>query len=417
MIRRNRADSRYVIGMVSGAHFISHVYLLAYPPLFPLLRAEFGLTTTQLGLIVTAIYVPTLLFQLPVGELVDRVGAKRILAAGIVVTAAGVTLSGLATTYWTLLTFAFLSGIGQSVFHPADYAMLHTVTEQGTEGTAFGAHTFGGFAGFAAAPVLSGGIAIAYGWQVALVAIGSLGFAYAAFLSLTTDAVYAHRIRETRANGGSGDDTADGDGESGSAPEGLSSVFTRGLFFVFAFYLVSMMAIVGLQSFTTVFVVQSLGFSDSAANTVLTAYLTATAVGVLAGGPLADRLYVPGVIVGTFVCSALGVWFAVLNVPGWSFGVVVLAFSTVGLLIGAALPSRDKLANAFAASGNTGKSFGFFFTGLSLGAVISPALLGLLIDARSVDAAFIAIGILLILAPAGVVTTPLFAGATTSGST
>ncbi|SDQ27620.1 MFS transporter [Natronobacterium texcoconense] len=400
-IRLSRGDTAYVVGIVSGAHFLSHVYLLAYPPLFPLIGAEFDLTTTQLGLLVTAIYLPTLVLQLPLGELVDRIGAKRILAAGLVVTSLGVSLSGLATSYWTLLALAFVSGIGQSVFHPADYALLESVTDSTNQGSAFGLHTFGGFAGFAAAPIVTGTIGVRVGWQAALLVVGSLGFVYAAIVLLTTESVYRRQIRDSSPDAGVAVSGAAADVKK--TVTDLLGLFRSELLVVFSFYLVSMMAIVAFQSFTTVFAVESLEFAESTANNVLTAYLVGTAVGVVAGGPLADRVPFQPVIVASFTVAAVGVWFAVGMASDAGFVLAASIFGVVGLATGLALPARDKLANSFAAAGSTGKSFGFFFTGLSLGAVISPVLIGAIIDARSVVAALLVAGGFLVVAASIVV--------------
>lgn len=381
-----RSDSRFVIGSVSVAHFLSHLFLLAYPPLFPLLAPEFGVSVTRLGLLVTAIYVPQLVLQLPFGEVVDRIGAKRVLVAGLVLTAVGIGASGLAPTYWTLLGCAFVSGIGQSVFHPADYALLESVTEPDDVGVAFSAHTFGGYAGFAAAPLVVGSVGIAFTWQFALLAVGVIGALTAAAIALLLEPVHARQIRP------------DSGGSLGATlRETAAFVRRRKLVAVFVFYLLSMMALVGLQSFTTVLAVDAYGFSESTANTLLTVHLSATAVGVIAGGPLADRAPFRWIIIATFALSAVGVW---LLVASTSASVVVAAalLAVVGLLFGFALPSRDKFANSVADPAAVGKSFGFFFTGLSLGAVISPVLLGGLIDVWSVPAAFVGVGILLVAA-------------------
>jgi predicted MFS family arabinose efflux permease len=399
MCRRfTRNDRRYVLGAVSGAHFLSHIYLLAYPPLFPLLASEFDVTTTRLGLLVTAIYGPTLLLQLPLGESVDRIGAKRILVGGIVLTSLAITASGLATAYWMLLVCAIVSGIGQSVFHPADYALLDAVTTPETEGKAFSAHTFGGFAGFAAAPAVIGGVGIAYGWRLALVAVGSIGFVYAAAFALTTAPVHGAKIRTS--------DSEPAASIRETARELLSFAGQSGLLAVFVFYLLSMMAIVGLQSFTTVLAVNAYGFDESTANTLLTAHLTSTAVGVLLGGPLADRLPFRRVLITSFLLTAVAVWVAAIGVASAGFIGPLIALSLAGLLIGLALPSRDAFANSVADPGAAGKSFGFFFTGLSLGAVISPALLGAVIDGWSVGVAFLLVGGFLLAAVAIVVVPP-----------
>lgn len=402
-----RDDPPYVIGVVSGGHFLSHVYLLAYPPLFPLLRTEFDVTTTQLGLLVTAIYVPTLLFQLPLGELVDRIGAKRVLVAGMGVTALGIVLSGLAPTYGILLGCAFLSGIGQSVFHPANYALLETVTTDGTEGKAFSAHTFGGFAGFAAAPVLLGTVGIVYRWQLALFLAGVLGFLYAGLLLASMAPVHRRTILTPAASPGT-DQAVDGDalaeGDTGPiATIRASFAFLRvELVLIAGFYLVSMMAIVGLQSFTTVLGVSTFGFSESTANTVLTAYLVATAIGVVVGGPLVDVLPVDRTILGLFVLAAALVTTVVVRTPTAGVIELLALFTAIGLLMGAALPSRDKLANSFVDAEETGKSFGFFFSGLSLGAVTAPVIIGTVIDHLSAAAGFALITVFL-LGAAGVV--------------
>lgn len=405
--RHMRDDPAYVVGSVSVAHFLSHVFLLAFPPLFPLLGREFGLSTTRLGLLVTAIYVPTLLLQLPLGDVVDRVGAKRVLVSGLAVTATGITLAGFAWSYPALLACAFLSGIGQSVFHPADYALLDTATGPSGEGTAFGVHTFGGFAGFAAAPVAVGGVGVWLGWGAALVAAGLIGFAYAAVFHVTVAPIHVRAV--------AADEAAEPAGASiRETFRGLVGFARRfDLLLVSSFYLLSMMAVVGLQSFTTVLAVDTFGFGESAANTLLSVHLGATAVGVIAGGPLADRLPFREIIAAMFLSAALGVWALVALGP--SQLAVGLLLSLVGLLIGLALPSRDKLGNAVADAGTAGKSFGLYFTGLSVGAVVSPVLLGAVIDAWSPGAAFLLVGGFLVCA-VGVVAVAGLAGVAQPGT-
>lgn len=391
MIGYSRRDSRFVIGSVSVAHFLSHLFLLAYPPLFPLLAAEFDVSIARLGLLVTAIYVPQLLLQLPFGEIVDRIGGKRVLVTGLALTAASIGVSGLAPTYWALLACAFVSGIGQSVFHPADYALLESVTDPDDVGVAFSAHTFGGYAGFAAAPLVVGSVGIAFAWQLALLAVGVVGVLAAVAIALTLEPVHARRIRPD--SGGS---------LVATLRETVAFVRRGELVVVFVFYLLSMMALVGLQSFTTVLAVDGYGFSESTANTLLTVHLSATAVGVIAGGPLADRAPFRWVLVTMFALSAIGVWLLVVSTTA-SVVVAAALLALVGLLFGLALPARDKFANSVADPAAVGKSFGFFFTGLSLGAVVSPVLLGGLIDVWSVPIAFVGVGILLVVAASVVV--------------
>ena len=372
-----------VVGSVSMGHFLSHVYLLAFPPLFPLLGSYFSLTTTQLGLLVTAIYIPTLILQLPLGIMVDRIGAKRVLVGGLLLTALAITAAGFAPTYQLLLLCAFLSGIGQSVFHPADYAFLDAVTDERTEGKAFSAHTFGGYAGFAAAPAAIGGIAIAIDWRTALVAVGVVGMVYAIIFAIWTPAVYAN----TRTSA----DVTPSLQDTLRLMAGY--IHDRDLLGVAVFYFISMTAVVGLQSFTTVLGVETYGFSESAANSLLTAHLAAVSIGVLLGGPIADRIHFRPIITSAFVLSALGVWVAAIGPWDASFIAPLLVFVIVGLVLGGALPARDQLANSIGDPNATGARFGFFFTGVSLGAVIAPVVLGYIIDRWSEPLAFVVVGV------------------------
>src|SRR5260370_23784541 len=126
------------------AHYASHVMQVALPPLFPILHDEFGVSFTELGLIVTLFYVASGLGQAAAGILVDRYGAQRLLVAGVTVLALSVALAGMAASYWMLLPLALLGGLGNSVFHPADLSILsHRVSE----GRLRRAHALHGIAG------------------------------------------------------------------------------------------------------------------------------------------------------------------------------------------------------------------------------------------------------------------------------
>ncbi len=231
-----------------------------------------------------------------------------------------------------------------------------------------------------------GGIGLSLGWRVALATVGVVGALIALGIAATTASVHARGL-----------DSDPEDAEL-TALQGMIAFVKRGdLLLVFAFYLVSMMAVTGLQSFTTILAVDGYGFTDSTANTLLTAHLTATAIGVVAGGPLADLGSFRWVVVGTFLLATIAVGGLVtVATPGFIAAFALLA--AIGFLLGLALPSRDKFANSVVDPEAVGRSFGFFFTGLSLGAVVSPTLLGVIIDVRSARSAFVAVAGLLLTA-------------------
>ena len=164
-----------VIGLVSSAHLLSHFLQLILAPLFPLLKDEFGVGYAALGLMVSIMYTVSGISQTMAGFIVDRYGARRVLLFGMATFSLAMLVTGLAISYWMLLAVAVLAGIGNSVFHPADFAILNAKVNPKRLGYAFSTHGIGGNRGWLAAPVFSVGISTLYGWRAATVAAGVPG--------------------------------------------------------------------------------------------------------------------------------------------------------------------------------------------------------------------------------------------------
>ncbi len=367
------------VGLVTGGHFLSHFYLLTFPPLFPLLRSEFALSNAQLGLLVSVISVAMLL-QVFVGDLVDRVGAKRVFVFGVATTSIGVLLAGTATSYLALLAFATISGIGQSTFHPADYPLVEIVSDPDRVGKNFSIHTFGGYVGFAAAPLVVGTLGIGYGWRTALLVVGGVGVAYAILAALTLRPVYRANMErlETR---------------SGSSGSNLRATLLRPeILIMAAFFGVFAMAGGGIRTFTPILAIDGFRLSETVGNTGLSVFFAMTAVAVLAGGILADRYDPRYVITAATATAATTVFVTVGGVlPIGSIPFVAL-FGIAGGAYGLVFASRDRLVSTYSASGSTGRSFGFVFAVSSVGSLISPVLLGVVIDVSTAALAFVLIG-------------------------
>ena len=391
-----RGDWRGVVGVVSGGHFLSHFYHLALPPLFPLLRGEFGLDNVQLGLLASAIAVGGLL-QAPVGGIVDRVGATRVFVVGLALTAGGIAAIGAGTGYVALLALALLSGVGQSAFHPADYTLIEAATDPRLEGRAFSLHTFSGIAGFAAAPLVVGALGAVVGWRATLLAVGAVGVTYAvvAALLLRPGEGEEHRAADaTDALSADESSTADGDAvEAGPGPDAsFRATFARPAFLaVVGYFFVSAVASRGVQTFTTLLAVDGYGLGEAAGNALLTAFFAVGAVGVLVGGVLADR-YEPGRIIGAglLVGSTLLV-LTVLAGAALSTPVLVALFGLVGFFAMLVTPSRDRLVSRLSSGGNVGQSFGVAFTGGTVGALAGPVLFGAVSDAATIPLAFVVV--------------------------
>ena len=177
-----RNDVR-VIGLIGFAHGTSHFFHLLLPPLFPWLMPEFGLSFTQAGAMMTVFFVVSALGQAASGFVVDRIGPRRVLLAGIACFILAGLLLSVANTYAMLLAVGALAGLGNSVFHPADFTVLNRKVSPARLGHAFSVHGLSGNIGWAIAPVYLTGIAAAAGWRAAALGAAALGeFAEGALL-------------------------------------------------------------------------------------------------------------------------------------------------------------------------------------------------------------------------------------------
>ena len=169
-----RHDVR-IIGLVGTAHAFSHFFQLALAPLFPLLRVEFDVSWTMLGLLVGVFYAASGVTQFAAGFAVDRFGARPVLLGGLGLLAGGTMVAALAPGAYWLFPIVALMGVGNGVFHPADFAILNANVAPRRLGYAYSTHGVGGNIGYALAPIVSYALAAAFNWRIALACMGIAG--------------------------------------------------------------------------------------------------------------------------------------------------------------------------------------------------------------------------------------------------
>ena len=182
-------DAR-IIPLVCSAHFVSHFYILVLPPLFPFIRDFYNVSYTQLGLALTAFNITTALCQTPAGFLVDRIGARSVLVAGLVLGAGCLAIVGLVPSFWLLVAMFALFGVANGVYHPADYAILSQLVSSERASQAFSLHIFAGFLGTAVTPATMLILQQAFGWQGAFLAASVMGVLVAIPLLLQPAALF-----------------------------------------------------------------------------------------------------------------------------------------------------------------------------------------------------------------------------------
>ncbi len=376
-----RSDAR-VIGLVSVAHFFSHFYFLVLPPLFPVLKETYGVSFAALGLLMSAMNVGTGLLQPAMGVVVDRIGGKTVLIWGLALHAAAIAVIGFTSSYGAILALMALAGIANSVYHPADYAILSASVDKRRIGSAFSIHTFTGYLGFAVAPVAIGALTVPLGWRGALVATGAAGLLAAALLLWQKDAFADERASETARSG---------------AGLGGDLLRSPAIWLSFLFFTLIAAGSSGLNGFSVSALDLMWETPFWAATTGLSVYLFAGAAGVLLGGFIADRTRRHGTVA---VLCLLGtaLMFAVVAVADLGIGGLMAAMTVTGLMNGIIQPSRDMMVRAVTPPGSIGKVFGFVTSGFNVGGALAPLGYGALLDHGEAAAVFWAIAALNLLA-------------------
>jgi MFS family permease len=364
--RAREASETQTLVAVSAAHLISHFYILVLPVLMPLLKERLNVGYFELGLALTTFSVVSGLTQAPMGFLVDRVGPRLVLIAGLCLGGLSYMALSFTTSYAALLGVALLAGLANCVYHPANYAILAASITDSRMGRAFSVHTFAGFLGGAIAPFILLGIAAAQGIGAALLFAGLLGLATAVALVLMP------RPPSRRASSAA----------AKSGRSAITHVLTPAILSLTGFFTLIALSNSAMISFSVVALLASQNLTLMAANAALTAFLAGSAAGVLAGGSLADKTQRHGDVaaVGFGLTALITLLVAMLTLPG---AVIVIAFGLGGFLSGVIMPSRDMLVRKAAPPGAAGSAFGIVSTGFNIGGVIGPLLFGWMMDQGS----------------------------------
>src|SRR4029077_14811879 len=179
-----RAAETKFIGSVCFVHFASHYYITLLAPLFLFVRADYGVSYTELGLAFTAFNVVSTALQTPTGFLVDRVSARLLLMARLIIGATAFAIAALVDSFWVFVAMFALAGLGNTVYHPADYALLSRHVPGARAGRAFSFHTFAGMLGNAAAPPSLLFLQSMVGWRGAFLGAAVLGLVAALVMAV-----------------------------------------------------------------------------------------------------------------------------------------------------------------------------------------------------------------------------------------
>ena len=358
-----------VIGLVGVAHGYSHFFQMVLPPIFVILKVEFDVSFTALGLLATLMFAASGTGQMIAGFLVDRIGARRILLSGLAICSLATLAMSVAQSYEVLVALAVVVGIGLSVFHPADLSILTRKVNPARLGRAYAVHALCGNLGWAVAPPFVAGLAALFDWRTAVASAGAAGLAYVAFMLFWSRDLADEPVVETKWQ----------DPEEESFAADIRLLSSAPIVLCFCYFTFFAMAMVGMQNFGALSLMKLHGLPFASATAVLTGFLIASAVWVFIGGIIADRTprHHALAMLGTALGSVF--MFGVAMVSGIALAVPVLMIFS-GFAIGLTMPSRDMIVRKVTPDEKTGRVFGFVYAGLDLGSLAMPVLLGWLLD-------------------------------------
>lgn len=354
-----------VIGLVGGAHLISHFSQLLLAPLFPWLKTEFNVSYAQLGFLMTVFFVVSCAVQAASGFVVDRFGPRPVLFAGLALIGVSAFGYALSTSYWMLAAAAVIGGAGNGVFHPVDYTLLNRKVSAPRLGHAYSVHGITGSLGWALAPAMLVPLAFAYSWRVALMAAGVLAFAVLAVQVLNREKLTLPELAADRGTTGA------------DSSFGFLKIPAVWMCFAFFFWYAAVLSVIQT-------------FAPSAAQRLhdvplpwvamcLTIYMLGSAGGMVLGGFLAaDAQRCERVVgIGFGIAAALALLLALGNLAAWT---VPVLFGLMGFASGMAGPSRDLLVKRSTPENASGRVYGVVYAGLDIGQALAPLLFGLLMD-------------------------------------
>ena len=359
-----RSDAS-VIGLVGLAHSLSHFSQLLLAPLFPWLKEEFHVSYAELGFLMTIFFVVSCAVQALSGFVVDRFGPRPILFGGLALLGVAALGYSVSTSYWMLAGFAVVGGIGNGVFHPADYTLLNRKVSPARLGHAYSVHGITGSLGWALAPALVVTLTMAYSWRVALTVAGILVFAVLIVLLVNRDKL-ALAVQAPAA----------GDVITGN---GLDFLKIPAVWMCFAFFFWFAIVLSVVQAFAPEAARQLHDVPLSMVAICLTAYMVCSAGGMVLGGFLAaDASRCERVVgAGFSLAAAIALLLALGTLAPW---MVPVLFGLMGFASGIAGPSRDLLVKRSTPENASGRVYGVVYAGLDIGQAFAPLIFGALMD-------------------------------------
>jgi MFS family permease len=364
-----RGSEAKLVAGVCFAHMTSHYNILLIAPLFAFIRADYGVSYTELGLALTAFGAVAAVLQTPVGFFIDRTDARMNLVAGLLLAAGAIAVAAVVNSFLVFVAMFALMGVANTVFHPADYTLLSERVAPQRMTQVFSFHNCSGMIGSAIAPASLLFMQSWVGWRGAFIGASLLSVVAALMMAVQTlpPVIRPHPSKPLP------------DPPEKPVGDGLRLLLSPPILLNLGLFFLLSMVGGGLNQYLVVGLQALYGTPPVVASTALTGLLTMSAIGVLIGGVVAGRISRHTLVTaaGLSVTCTMAICIGLLDLGAL---LLVLAASLSGFASGMAIPSRDMIVRSATPPGSFGKVFAFVTTGLHVGGMISPLIYGQFLD-------------------------------------
>jgi MFS family permease len=356
--------------------------------MFPWLKDAFSLSYAELGMLMSIFFVVSCIVQAASGFLVDRIGARPVLFAGLALLALAALTYSQSTSYAMLILGAVIAGCGNGIFHPVDYTLINHKVSPPNLPYAYSMHGVTGYLGWAAAPTFMVGIAELSDWRIAFLSAALLEVCILVILWMNKSYLLDN-VKERHENSYASAQVA----RLGVAPESTFAFLKlTGVWLCWIFFFFSMASTSSLQSFAPSALFKLYEIPLDVGSYFITLLALGSAGGVLFGGYLAAKLQAPERIVSS--CLSITVAMCLLLATGLlSAQIIPYVFFALGFGYGVVAPSRDLMVKQATPKGVAGRVYGIVYSGIDLGAAVGPFIFGFFMDAGLPKALFIGIAL------------------------
>jgi MFS family permease len=388
-LKIRRASDVRVVSLISLAHGSSHFFHLILPSMFPWLKVEFGFNYAELGLLMTIFFVVSCIVQAASGFLVDRIGARPVLLVGVGLLALAALVYSQSNGYVMLVLGAVIAGCGNGIFHPVDYTLINHKISPPNLPYAYSIHGVTGYIGWAAAPAFMVAVTTISDWRVAFLSAAVLEVLILATLWMSR----ARLVDDVQARRSESEASHEASNPGGAPMSTFGFLKLPVVWLCWIFFFFSMAATTGLQSFSPIALFKIYDIAVSSGNYYLTLMSLGGAGGMLLGAYLATKLKVPERIIT--MCFTVNIVMGLLLATGLvPIELIVIAFIVIGLGLGIAAPSRDLMIRSATPSGSSGRVYGIVYSGIDLGAALSPLIFGIFLDVGLPKLLFVGVALL-----------------------